>query len=500
MPFSQHQNTCFGLVRRVLFAIAVLAVFSAMPSAFSQNDEDEIKELKETMKAMQKTIEQQNARINALEKQQGQTSSGASGAKTAATSATPSKTPGVTAPPQTHATALNPLTPTNAQQAAPRLNNVPMTDAAGFFPVPGTDMEIKFGAIARVDTITDFGNNGNPNWFVPSSIPVPGQPGEGTGVRSTVEAKATKLSFEIRKPVDGDDILRLYSEYDFFNDSDTTSMSFRVRHFYAQANNFLVGHTYSAFMDPDVYPSVIDYEGPNALLYTRHAQIRYTLPVYHEGATQVKVFASAELPDSQVSTGTAAFIPGGGSSVNRLPDGVLGARWEGTAGHVQVAGLLRELSFDPGNGHRDNTTGWGATVSGGLNVFAKDSVTGQVSYGRGMARYVNDLGGLGLDAAYDGQRLTAIPVFATTAAYTHQWNDQWRSTVSGGYLHVSAPSSLDPFTVDSTVYATANIVWQPYSYFRVGLEYLYGRKETLNGAERDAQRIDLMFSYDLLHY
>ncbi len=178
---------------------------------------------------------------------------------------------------------------------------------------------------------------------------------------------------------------------------------------------------------------------------------------------------------------------------------MVGARWDGPSGHVQVAALM--LSFDPGNGGRPvNTAGWGATISGGLNVFEKDSVTGQVSYGKGMARYVNDLGGLGLDAAYDGQRLTAIPVFATTAAYTHQWNDQWRSTISGGYLHVSVPNSLDPFTVESTVYATANIVWQPNSYFRVGLEYLYGSKETLNKAERDAQRIDLMFSYDLLHY
>jgi hypothetical protein len=84
------------------------------------------------------------------------------------------------------------------------------------------------------------------------------------------------------------------------------------------------------------------------------------------------------------------------------------------------------------------------------------------------------------------------------AGYTHHWGDHWRSTVSGGYVHVDAPSSLGPFTIDTTLYGSANVMWHPTENFRMGFEYLYGHKETLNSSERDAHRIDFVVRYDLV--
>ncbi len=110
----------------------------------------------------------------------------------------------------------------------------------------------------------------------------------------------------------------------------------------------------------------------------------------------------------------------------------------------------------------------------------------------------NDLSGENLDAAVVNGRLEAIPVFAAIAGYTHNWNEHWRSTISGGYVKVDAPSALNPFTVDNTIYSSANVMWNPTTSFRMGVEYLYGRKETINGAERDAHRIDFVVRYDLV--
>ena len=61
-----------------------------------------------------------------------------------------------------------------------------------------------------------------------------------------------------------------------------------------------------------------------------------------------------------------------------------------------------------------------------------------------------------------------------------------------------APESLGPFAIDNTYYASVNLLWQPSKSFRMGLEYLYGRKETLGGSDRDAQRIDFVVRYDLV--
>jgi hypothetical protein len=491
-------------------ALALLVV--SLPARAQSNSD--LEELKATIKAMQKTIADQNARIGTLERQLQQRPAQATAAPgaTAGTKAPASgrtvtvvgqnlpvgELPANAVPAQTslirNRDNLNDL-----QQAAPRANNAPIDPSLkGFIPIPGTDTMFKIGGSARIDTIVDFANNGNPNLFTPSTIPVPGQPGSNGGERTAMETKGTRLSLELRRPVPWDSTLRIYTEYDFFGDSASNTMSFRVRHFYGQAWNLLIGQTFSAFMDPDAFPDVVDYQGPNGILNQRQPQIRYTLPIYKgKGKTKVQLFASIEQPDGEIDTGNEAF-PSGSSVVNHVPDGVLGFRWEGIRGHLQGSGLFRELSFETDHGPRENVFGWGASLSGSLNIFENDELSAQATYGDGAARYVNDLGGENFDAAIENGRFKALPVFAGMAGYTHQWNEHWRSTISGGYVHLSAPESLGPFAIDKTIYASVNLMWHPTTSFRMGIEYLYGRKETIDRSERDAHRIDFVLRYDLV--
>jgi hypothetical protein len=507
-------------MKRIVASPPLIALALALVAHPAQGDTSDVEELKKMMKAMQKTIADQNARINAqsariatLEKQQhAPPTKGAAPAVVTTTSTAPASDRSVSilgkkvptgelpgnAVPAASTTVRDRDDFSDLQQAAPRPNNAPLDPALkGFVPIPGTDSMFKIGGSARIDAITDFHNNGNPNLFIPSSIPVQGEPGWDGRERSTLEAKGTRLSFEFRRPVPFDDTLRIYTEYDFFDNSTSSSMSFRVRHFYGQAWNFLIGQTFSAFMDPDVFPDTVDYQGPNGIVNRRQPQIRYTHPIY-QGASKVLGFASVEQPDSQIDTSTDEFQPGA-STVTRIPDTVVGLRWEGEAGHLQATGLFREISFETDGGPRKNVFGWGASLSGELNVFKDDNFSLQATYGEGVARYINDLGGEDLDAALDDHgRLVAIPVFAAMGGYTHQWNKQWRSTISGGYVHSDSPDTLGPFALDNTIYASGNLVWHPTSSFRMGLEYLYGRKETIDGSERDAHRIDFVIRYDLV--
>src|SRR5262249_32694061 len=118
------------------------------------------------------------------------------------------------------------------QQSAPRADNAPLDPAMkGFFAIPGTETILRIGGSARVDAIVDSRNNGNQYEFVPSSIPVPGQPGSTGGERSTLDAKASQLEFELRRPVAFNDTLRVYSQFDFFGNTAANSMDLRLRHF-----------------------------------------------------------------------------------------------------------------------------------------------------------------------------------------------------------------------------------------------------------------------------
>lgn len=425
--------------------VVFLAIFALANSLGAQDSE--IAELKAALKAMQEMVQQQNTRIAALEQQLSQPKVAASSSNAQATAAAiPSATAPVAAtesPRSVSVAAMNiPVgqLPASAkpkdqslvrdvdafvdqQQAAPRADNVPLDPTmTGFVPIPGTESIFKIGGFARIDAITDFGNSGNPNQFVPSSIPVPGEDGAFDGARSALHTKATRLSLELRRPVNADETLRIYSEYDFFDDSASTAMRFRARHFYGQVWNVLIGQTFSGFMDADAWPDVVDYEGPNGILNRRVPQIRYTQPL-SKGPVKTMAFVSVEQSDARLDL-DAEDAPPGAAIVNRIPDGVLGFRVESEAGHLQATGLARELSYHSESDQSADTFGWGTSLSGSLNVLDKDKITLQVTYGEGVARYVNDLSGLNLDAVYDNGRLKPVPVFATMAGYTHRWSDE----------------------------------------------------------------------------
>jgi hypothetical protein len=384
------------------------------------------------------------------------------------------------------------------QPAAPRPDNKPIDPALkGFIPIPGTKTMIRFGGSARLDTIYDFEDNGNPNQFIPSSIPVDGQPGADGGERSQIHTKGTRISFETRRPVGEEGTLRIYNENDFFDNSTSSSMSFRVRHFYGQAWNLTIGQTFSAFMNIDSWPDVLDYAGPNALMNRRQPQIRFSPPIY-EGVGEMHLLFSLEQPDSDLNLG-ATGVPAGADIVSRVPDGVVGWRWEGSVGHVQLASLFRSIGYEVDNGPDDSVFGWGASASGAFNVFKKDKLFWQVAYGEGMARYVNDLGGGDLDAAPDATgNLEALPVFAGALGYTHHWSEQFRSTISYGQVHVDPTASLGGLALEDTQYTSLNLVWHPTMSFRMGLEYLYGFKDTESGADGEGHRLNFVLRYDLI--
>jgi hypothetical protein len=340
-------------------------------SAFAADSE--IEELKAMVKEMRKTINEQNARIASLEKKQAGTKDAGTKGKSAAKPAPDGRSVKVAgfdvpvgelpsnAVPKQRAMVQDSHDLNELQPAAPRVNNDPIDPKLkGFIAIPGTDTIFKIGGSARVDTIVDFANNGNPNQFVPSSIPVFDEPGWNGGERTTLQSKGTRLSFELRRPVPWDGTLRIYTEYDFYENSTSTTMNIRTRHFYGQAWNFLIGQTFSAFMDADVFPDTVDYQGPNGIVNRRQPQLRYTQPLYQGEKSKVLLFASIEQPDSKIDTDTDEF-PVDSTPVSHTPDGVLGLRWEGERGHVQATGLFRDLSFENDDGSSGDTFGWGVS-------------------------------------------------------------------------------------------------------------------------------------------
>jgi hypothetical protein len=141
--------------------------------------------------------------------------------------------------------------------------------------------------------------------------------------------------------------------------------------------------------------------------------------------------------------------------------------------------------------------GWGFNLASSINVFERDSFQGQLTYGEGIFRYIND-DFVNNDAAFDSSGdLEAIPCFAAMAGYTHHWNDAFRSTASYGFVNLDNESTQGPDAYHRTHYASLNVVWQLRRHLSVGLEGLYGKKETQNGETGDVWRVQVGLVYSL---
>jgi hypothetical protein len=166
-------------------------------------------------------------------------------------------------------------------------------------------------------------------------------------------------------------------------------------------------------------------------------------------------------------------------------------------GHVQGAVILRDIGARGPVVGNQSVFGWGVNLATSLNVFQHDSFQGQLTYGEGIFRYFND-DFMNNDAAFDtAGNLQALPAYGVTGGYTHQWSDTLRSTVTYGFVNIDNEISQGPDAYHQTHYGSLNLIWQLRKHLSVGVEGLYGRKETQSGASGDVWRIQVGMVYSL---
>ena len=487
--------------RTSLISLALLAAVGIGTSARA----DELDDLKAAMQSMQKNMEQMQKKITQLEQDnQKQKQQAAAAPKSpppapAEGPVTPQVTAGgnqvVTITPKAvtvegHASEVQARQAMDDQQeAAPRPNDLTLDPKyRGFIPVPNTPILIKFNAKPRVDFTNDPQNTGNNDRFVTAQIPVEGDFFKGGGNQFNANAKGSQLSIDVRAPeLPGSP--RFYYQNDFFG-SGGGELPFRVRQLYGQIYNVVLGQTFSVFEDPDAWPDTVDYEGPNSAIFARRPLVRYQLPL----TKKWQLNFGLEKPGAEVDTS----IDPDARSVNHTPDGGLNVRWEDSkVGHVQLGAIFRDIGVKGPVVGNQSTFGWGLNLSSSLNVFDRDSVQTQLTYGEGLFRYFND-DFVNNDAAFDSSgKLTAIPAFGAMIGYTHKWTDTLRSTASYGYVHLDNQFSQGPDAYHQTHYASVNLVWQARKRLSIGFEGLYGHKEEKSGADGDAFRLQIGVVYSI---
>jgi len=365
----------------------------------------------------------------------------------------------------------------------------------------GTRIDI-YGA-AMLDMGYQFKQN-DPDWFdvlrptkLPSYKDQYGADGEFfSGVRQS------RLGVQSWTPTGLGDLHTIF-EFELFGvGSDAGQTTFRLRQAWGELGQFGAGQTMSPFMDGDVFPNSIEYWGPSGMVFFRNVQVRWT-PWQDDGSRFVMAL---ERPGASGDQGIYVGNPGLDGVVGRfpLPDFSAHYRYQHDWGHVQVAGILRNIEWKDINDDQydlsGSATGWGINLSTNLDL-GRHVFRGSVVYGEGIQNYMNDATvDVGIRNNFQNPLKpvvgTALPMIGIVAFLDLNWSDNWTSTVGYSLLDMDNSDGQAPDAFSKGQYALANILYHPVANFFVGPELQWARRDNyLDGFSSDDFRIQVSAKY-----
>jgi hypothetical protein len=364
---------------------------------------------------------------------------------------------------------------------------------------------------AMVDAIQDT-KRVDPNWqdaFRPSKIATPeGQ--FGANGQNSISIKQSRFGVKGTMPTDSDwGPVNFKFEFDLFGvGADAGQTTVRFRHIYGEWGQLLGGQTNSLFMDIDTFPNVIDYWGPNGMVFLRTPQIRWTA-----WRTQTDAFAIAlEHAGNDVDAGNTRLIDEYQNSTVRgtrtVPDFTAQYRMTRDWGHVQLAGILRDIAYEYQTNpnaafQKKSQTGGGLQLSAAINMLEKDKLLLSVVHGYGIASYMND-GGMDLapNAAVQSGTPTpalsaeAVPLTGVMAYYDHYWNSKFSSSIGYSLVEVKNTNFQEATTFHKAQYASANLLWYAAKNVMLGAELMWGDRTDNGGQTGDDVRVQFSAKYD----
>ncbi len=297
--------------------------------------------------------------------------------------------------------------------------------------------------------------------------------------------------------------LKTIIEFELFGvGSDAGETTFRLRHAWGELGQFGAGQYWSTFMDIDVFPNSIEYWGPNAMVFYRNVQARWT--PWRDGDSRFAI--ALERPGASGDGGRFSdFIQERGVAGDfDVPDLAAHYRLADDWGHVQLAGILRRIAWKDANAAdgvdlSGSETGWGLNFSGNYKI-GPHVLRGSVVYGEGIQNYMNDASadigvvtnnGL-LEKPLVGE---AIPLLGLVGFIDLNWSDQWTSTVGYSVQENDLPSTSQDTAFESGQYALANLLWHPVPQVMMGPEIQWGKRDNFGSFSSEDLRIQFSAKY-----
>jgi hypothetical protein len=364
---------------------------------------------------------------------------------------------------------------------------------AGFYYIPGTDTCIRIGGAIRLDVAFNGNIYDGPFWQANAGA-------ANLWTKNYYQARARFNLTEDTRTATEYGVLRTYAnlQFDFSQDRENIAGGFiEVDYAFIQFAGFTLGKAVSEF-DPQ-WALTKPHIGSNYLAGSNNAtgimQIAYTASfgngvsgtisledptpyrnagLYNTANALIAPFQSSFLATGYGGANGANSFLGNSYGGNQIPDVVGNLRLDQAWGtlHFAAAGHNIDGGFYGANdatGHPNNA--YGGAVTGAIELKnlptgAGDSFKAEATFANGAAKYVfggtydtnggarfakNNGTSMAFGYVLDGVfnvnanngQIIKSNAWEVDASFEHYWNPQWRTSIFGGYSHVSYGSTGD---------------------------------------------------------
>lgn len=366
----------------------------------------------------------------------------------------------------------------------------------------------------QINLITggDIGNNlykqgGAGISFVTNAIPVPSVPGK-------------KGDFYIN-PLDGAIDMQVVGLAGTSNEvtgyvkvgTNGVNTSVALQRAYVTWRGFTGGMKLTLFQDDYAcQPPTIDPEGPSGCISAVAYELSYKSPSYsgfrYAIGLDIPTFYSSngyyrgedykKYTDKQVSTTDYDQI------VPDIPAWIeySFSQWN----RIRLSGVIRNFRYkDLVSNTARNETGWGVMLSGNVQPASKWILYYQAAYGKGIGNYIQDIAGHSYsyipDDAQPG-KMKASPMLGANIGVSFnptsklQFNAMFSEARIWDVKDYANAGSEDQ-NYKYALYGAVNCFYNINSFLQVGVEYLYGHRQTWNigGANDSRLQAQLSFSF-----
>lgn len=342
------------------------------------------------------------------------------------------------------------------------------------------------GGYVKATASYDFGNPiDNPSYFATSYIPT--GLAKGNGGLWQMGAGTSCLYFNFVGLPQTKNRFGAYLGFNFTGNNYTP----KLQAAYISFRNVVMGYKYTLFFDGAACPATVDQEGPNSIPAINTLGIHY---VWQRGRMSYGV----GIENTEVCLTTDDATAEVYQRVPTVPAYAQLSFADGD-GSVRLSGLVRPMQYrDVAADRNRSLVGWGVQLTGTAPVASLVNLYWQGLYGRGVADFVQDMSGLGLDLVpslgREG-RMQAVPFWAGLLGFSLNLSD--RVTTNHGYSQTRTYARRELLAADGpeyryAQYAVNNVFVSITDNVRFGFEYLYGRLATNDALRRSDHRVQAM--------